>query len=1140
MHLQRIVLPGGKVTWTAYDGDAVVAEIRQFVIYLEARHYAPRTVSLYARHIVRLGNYLAALGKSFREITAMDLDRFIPTLVRSGRKLDAATAMNIIPLRPERVEVSASLHNQILFGIKSFYAFLDLRHPPGLFDMVETPRGTASDSYKPFLAHIAARKSRRKVESRSDQRARAAAAKRATDHRLKPEQVLRIVQAAGLMRDIFLVIVLYATGMRIGEARGLLHEDFQLDEDVIWVTPRELENGARVKNGHPRPIPVPDFIMRMYEDYVSSDEFLPAFESGTDYVFCNITGGRVGRGLTESNVYDIQRRLVKNSGVAFTWHMFRHSHASEAIAQGYSLLDVADRLGHASPQTTNAIYKHLFNAEYRKMRLESHAEVEARLDDLRRRALTEEQIKCLTVLVRNETHDVYIGSLRAYVASVSPLLLERGRWGFHTLRECFGIDGASVLYTPPKFKQKTRDRLLREAQELAADSHCDDRFLGGVGFDFAAVPEPYLTELKAYFTWRLSRPQSRHYDWYSRAARLIPFCADLSDASKRPTPASARRYLIDFGHPIENGDGNSSTPLAEVMREWFRSEGYKTREYTGKWRIRDGAGTTAQNVYCNFTPANSLVSTLIVLREKAKPVEARDLVLFEDMYPDDELPQRKRTEPYFHFYRFHALWLRDIARRYVISKIEHRELSTTTLVSYVRTLARIDECLHEKNVSPRPEHVTQEFIDHTFLAWGKEKQFVGQNWYSDPMNMLQWASGYLPAVGWAHLAFDPRNIRRVHSYCPKGRHYERKFEEAMVPEEVVEQIFRKFETLPPVCKRLLIIVRYTGMRCHDLHSLGFDCLEPDPDDDRFMLLTFYQSKIRKWNIKPLHKDDAAHALVIQAIQDQRKEVRRHWDQDTKYLFPNKLGDVEVALDSSATREAIGAWCIRNDIRDKAGKSYAFGWHDFRHFYGTELALAGHDIHLIQMELGHASLDMSIVYVNQRLKLRKKALLEKGGGRFVTIKGEVDDRIAELAIRKDAVMAVDIPGGLCSLPGQMGEWCEHNRACFTCSYFRADVEQLPFFEKEKRSMTSTLRRLLAEVADLEGKGQLRMAEIGRKRIERTEEGMANIATIVSAIKTEGVYGGNDRKYRRPACSIGAAQCGKAALGRGHDYGNAPTR
>jgi integrase len=97
-------------------------------------------------------------------------------------------------------------------------------------------------------------------------------------------------------------------------------------------------------------------------------------------------------------------------------------------------------------------------------------------------------------------------------------------------------------------------------------------------------------------------------------------------------------------------------------------------------------------------------------------------------------------------------------------------------------------------------------------------------------------------------------------------------------------------------------------------------------------------------------------------------------------------------------------------------SYNFGWHAFRHFYGTELALAGYDIHLIQMELGHASADMSMVYVNQRLRLRKKALLENGSGQFITIRGEVDNKIAELAMRKDAALTVDVPGGLCSLPG----------------------------------------------------------------------------------------------------------------------------
>ena len=398
MHLQRLLMPDGRVSWTAYDGDAavVVEEIRAFVVHLESLRYAPSTVHHYVRHVVRLGNYLAGAGKRFEDLTPMDFDRFIPAAAKSGTELDSlAAAMNIIPLRTDYAEVSASLHNQILFAIKAFYQFRAIGHA-ALASIPKGAHGHSPPAYKPFLEHILTRKARRPRESRSDKTAQAASAKRAATHRLKPEQVLQIIEAATTMRDAFLVVLLYVTGMRIGEARGLLHEDFRLDENVVWVTPRTLENGARVKSGKPRPIPVPEFIMRMYEDYIASDEYLPAFETGTDFVFCNIFSGRVGRGLAQSNVYEIQTSLVRRSRVSFSWHKFRHTHASEAIAQGYSLLDVADRLGHRSTQTTNAVYKHLFNAEYRKMMLQTHIDLERKLEQIyRRQGLTEEQFKWL-------------------------------------------------------------------------------------------------------------------------------------------------------------------------------------------------------------------------------------------------------------------------------------------------------------------------------------------------------------------------------------------------------------------------------------------------------------------------------------------------------------------------------------------------------------------------------------------------------------------------------------------------------------------------------------------------------------------------------------------------------------------------
>ena len=231
------------------------------------------------------------------------------------------------------------------------------------------------------------------------------------------------------------------------------------------------------------------------------------------------------------------------------------------------------------------------------------------------------------------------------------------------------------------------------------------------------------------------------------------------------------------------------------------------------------------------------------------------------------------------------------------------------------------------------------------------------------------------------------------------------------------------------------------------------------------------------------------------------------------------GDVAIPLSQNQTRHTIKRWCFDNNIRDKKGRRYNFKWHEFRHFYGTEMALAGHDIVLIQIELGHTSPDMTMVYINQRLNLKKKALVEKGGGRFIDIKGQVDERIAELAFRKDAALAVDVPGGLCALPGQVHDWCEHNNACLLCQYYRADADQLPFFKSHHSKMESTISRLKQEVLAYEGGGRKRMAEIGAKRIAHNEKTLETLTTIIHEIETGGSYCGTERKHQRPSCSGG---------------------
>ncbi len=170
--------------------------------------------------------------------------------------------------------------------------------------------------------------------------------------------------------------------MRIGEALGLRHADVDLADGVIWVIPRsDNENGARAKSKRARAIPVMPYLLEMYEDYITSTEYLAAFESGTEYVFCNVKKGRIGKALSRSYAENLKTYLIKRTGYTFTWHHFRHTHASEAIADGHGLLAVADRLGHASPQTTLDFYKHLFSSEVRKLHLTGPNKLKERLEE---------------------------------------------------------------------------------------------------------------------------------------------------------------------------------------------------------------------------------------------------------------------------------------------------------------------------------------------------------------------------------------------------------------------------------------------------------------------------------------------------------------------------------------------------------------------------------------------------------------------------------------------------------------------------------------------------------------------------------------------------------------------------------------
>jgi integrase len=315
---------------------------------------------------------------------------------RLARRKDALPSPRLILLRQLETRVLApSTRNQIQLAIKSFYRFYNGTDDFAVDTVEVTKTYDGHRIYKPFLEHISQRRTtRHKDRYLSGDLGRVQ--QQVLKKRLTPSEVLRLIEACGLARDAFLIVLLYNTGLRIGEALGLRHVDIDLAEKVIWVVPRaDNANEARAKSGRTRGVPVHDYVLNMYVDYLISDEFLPAFECGAEYVFANVKAGVIGRAMSLSYAQKLTVLLEQRTRIAFNWHMFRHSHASEAIAAGYSLLEVADRLGHASPQTTAAFYQHLFASEIRRIYLTGPDEVLGRLEKLREANLLGKDLRWL-------------------------------------------------------------------------------------------------------------------------------------------------------------------------------------------------------------------------------------------------------------------------------------------------------------------------------------------------------------------------------------------------------------------------------------------------------------------------------------------------------------------------------------------------------------------------------------------------------------------------------------------------------------------------------------------------------------------------------------------------------------------------
>ena len=314
MRVQQVLAPSGAVSWTVIGSDLRPVEpVERYLAWLSSIERSPNTVRAYAQDLKAYWEFLEPRAIGWDRVTLEQLGQFTGWLRQP--------AENVIVLAAGRPARSSRTVNRMLtavFGFYEFHARNGVEVVQVLVDRARSGRG----SYKPFLHGIAASKPRGRVGRLREPRRLPAT--------LTLEQVAAVIHGQPRLRDRFLFALLFGTGMRVGQALGLRHEDFVTQERRIEIVAREDNaNGAGGKRGQGS-VPVSSELVRCYSDYMH----LEYCELDSDYVFVNLWGGQPGRAMTYANVNEIVRRTRARVGFHFTPHMFRHTYATLARRGG--------------------------------------------------------------------------------------------------------------------------------------------------------------------------------------------------------------------------------------------------------------------------------------------------------------------------------------------------------------------------------------------------------------------------------------------------------------------------------------------------------------------------------------------------------------------------------------------------------------------------------------------------------------------------------------------------------------------------------------------------------------------------------------------------------------------------------------
>lgn len=174
---------------------------------------------------------------------------------------------------------------------------------------------------------------------------------------ITPTEIDRLLQAPvgqtgpKAERDMALLEVLYASGMRVTELVSLNVSDLDFDSHNAKVRVK-----GKKTNSREREIPVSGTAFDALKTYLRHGREQLIHDPNEGALFLNNRGQR----LTRQGLWLIIKHYVESVGISaeVTPHTLRHSFAAHKLSQGRTLQDIQKLLGHANISTTQ-VYTHL-------------------------------------------------------------------------------------------------------------------------------------------------------------------------------------------------------------------------------------------------------------------------------------------------------------------------------------------------------------------------------------------------------------------------------------------------------------------------------------------------------------------------------------------------------------------------------------------------------------------------------------------------------------------------------------------------------------------------------------------------------------------------------------------------------------